>query len=385
MSLHTRLVVTILALLAVALFVALGATFGAIWDWSQDRPDAGSTELRQRVLVASLGAGTAVLALAALVANWTVRRGLRPLREITRVTDAVSRGDLTQRAPARPSRTELGRLSHELNGMLDALQETFDAKTATEQNLRTFLADASHELRTPVASIRGYAELFRRGAVDRPRDLAMAMTRIESEAARMSLLVDAMTSLSRLDHALDRSPRPVNVTTLLTDAAADFSIRHPDRRLTLNAAPALPVTGVEVELRQLFTNLLANAAQHTPPGTTVQVAGQRAGDAVVVTVSDDGPGIAPAERSRVFDRFYRGPAGSAAGARGHGLGLAIAAAVVAQHAGAIAVEDAPGGGGACFTIRLPAPADVSGAQVAMAASAPDNPAEEEPERSNWVR
>jgi two-component system OmpR family sensor kinase len=239
--------------------------------------------------------------------------------------------------------------------MLDRLEQAFAARRSSEERLRRFIADASHELRTPLSSIRGYAELFRMGAAREPAEVEKAMQRIEDEAARMGVLVEDLLALARLDEVPDAPHGEVDLGALARDATDDARVIAPDRRIELRVHGAPTVRGDAHQLRQVLGNLLRNALVHTPDGTPVEVGVERADGQVRVEVRDHGPGL-PADRAALFDRFWRAERGPG----GAGLGLAIVAAVVEAHGGAVSAEDAPGGG-ARFVVRLPAwsPRDVS--------------------------
>ncbi|TDB88421.1 HAMP domain-containing histidine kinase [Actinomadura sp. KC216] len=281
-----------------------------------------------------------------------VRRATRPLEEIAATAARIGDGDLGRRLAVHGPKTEVGRLAEALNGMLAQIEASFREREASRDRLRRFVADASHELRTPVATVRGYAELFRRGAADRPEDLAKAMRRIESEAERMGRLVDEMLLLARLDQGRPLEREPVDLAALAADAVADAAVVEPDRPLALEGDGPVVVTGDAGRLRQVLDNLLANVRRHTPAGTaaTVRVS-ERDGEAVL-EVADEGPGIPAGDRARVFERFYRTDQSRSRDRGGSGLGLSIVAAVAEAHGGRASAADAPGGG-AVFTITLP--------------------------------
>lgn len=223
--------------------------------------------------------------------------------------------------------------------------------------MRQFVADASHELRTPLATVRGYAELYRQGAVSDRAGVTAAMERIEAESGRMSGLVEDLLTLARLDDAPEAETGQVDLTVLAADAVADARVRAPERRISLLGVdgplgPTL-VRGSEPRLRQVVTNLLANALRHTPEGTPVEIAlGTDTGTAVL-EVRDHGPGVPAEVATRVFERFYRAdPSRGRGTGGGSGLGLAIVAAIVATHHGQVGVADTDGGG-ATFIVRLP--------------------------------
>ncbi|GAB3744429.1 sensor histidine kinase [Microlunatus parietis] len=315
-------------------------------------------ELMSRVASAATVSGLVALIAVALLSLSVVRRGLRPLNDIAEVAREIGSGDLTRRVPpSRPS-TEIGRLSAALNAMLGQIERAFAERAASEQQLRRFVADASHELRTPIATIRGHAELFRRGAAARPDDLAKILRRIESEAHRMGLLVDELLLLARLDQGRPLEREPVDLTDLASDAVADAVVTDPGRSIRLDAPDTgagqepVVVQGDPHRLRQVLGNLLSNVIQHTPPDTPAVVRVRRdAGDAVI-EVSDSGPGLPEEERQHIFERFYRTEESRVRHHGGAGLGLSIVAAVTQAHGGTVTAEN-NADGGATFRVRLP--------------------------------
>jgi two-component system OmpR family sensor kinase len=301
-----------------------------------------------------------LLALGAL-AWWLVRIGLRPLERIGVTAGSIAAGDLSRRVDPAEPRTEVGRLGLALNRMLERLEEAFAKQRASEDRLRTFLADASHELRTPLASIRGYAELFRIGAARDPADTEKAMSRIESEAARMGVLVEDLLTLARLDEVRDQIREDVDLSRLAGDAVDDARATAPDRDIDLRASGRVTVPGDPHQLRQVFANLLRNALVHTPAGTPIEVDVRRdeASGSVVLEVRDHGPGLPTDENDALFERFWRAESGRERGKAGSGLGLAIVAGIVSAHHGEVSAENAVGGG-ARFTVRLPSGSPVHG-------------------------
>jgi two-component system OmpR family sensor kinase len=300
--------------------------------------------------------GGVVLVLLALVALVVLTRSLRPLREIATTADAIAAGDLAARIPPAPKRSEIGRVATALNRMLGENEAAFAQRDATEERLRRFLADASHELRTPLTSIRGYAELFRRGAGERPEDLAKVMRAIEDEAARMSRLVEDLLLLARLDDARPLERRAVELDALAERAIEAARAAEPGRLIQFEFAERpLVAEGDPARLRQVIDNLLANVRQHTPAGAPSYVSLRRDGDEVVLTVEDSGPGIAISDRELVFGRFARPDASRDREEGGAGLGLAIVRSIVAAHGGSIGVRAAHPHG-AVFEVRLPAAA-----------------------------
>ena len=309
-------------------------------------------------LLALVGAG--------LAARAVVARSLRPLNRVAATAQQVSqlpldRGEvaLAVRVPpadADPA-SEVGRVGGAFNRMLNNVEEALAARQASETKVRRFVADASHELRNPLAAIRGYAELTRRSRDEMPEDAAYAMSRVESEADRMSHLVDDLLLLARLDSGPDLNRQPVDVAEIVVNAVSDARAAGPDHVWRL-VVPDEPVVGLadRNRIHQVVVNLLANARTHTPPGTSVETAIEVTSGEAVITVTDDGPGIAPEIQPRVFERFtradvsrVRAPGAAAGGSTG--LGLAIVAAVVEAHHGRVAVDSRPGR--TRFTVTVP--------------------------------
>jgi two-component system OmpR family sensor kinase len=237
--------------------------------------------------------------------------------------------------------------------MLDRIAGALSARHASETRVRQFVADASHELRTPLAAIRGYTELAQRKRAELPDDVAHAMSRVESETARMTQLVEDMLLLARLDAGRPLIRESVDLSRLVVDTVSDAHIAGADHQWSLDLPdePVL-VIGDEARLHQVLANLLANARVHTPPGTLVTTSLERARNgAVVLAVTDDGPGIPPTLQPEIFERFARGDSSRSRRGGSTGLGLAIVAAVVKAHDGAIDVRS--GLGSTEFVVRLP--------------------------------
>jgi two-component system OmpR family sensor kinase len=322
-----------------------------------------TTELDQtlhRLIGIELVFSAAVLLFLALLSLAVVRLGLAPLENIAATAGDIAGGDLSRRVEPAEDDTEIGRLGLALNAMLAQIETAFAERAASEDRLRRFVADASHELRTPLTAIRGYAELFRRGAADRPEDLARAMRRIEDEAARMGLLVEDLLLLARLDQGRPLEREPVDLVRVAGDALADLSAIDPSRPVSFEHPESLVVTGDEARLRQVAGNLLGNARVHTPDGTAVHVRVRSSDGQAILEVADEGPGLPPGEEQRVFERFWR-PDGARArtsgasgtGVGGTGLGLSIVAAIVAAHGGTVQAGSPPNGRGAYFMVALP--------------------------------
>lgn len=312
----------------------------------------------------------AVLGGLAALAWWVVKVGLQPLRAMGETAGAIAAGDLSRRVEPADGRTEVGRLGESLNAMLHQIEGAFAERTESENRLRRFIADAAHELRTPLTSIRGYSELFRRGASDRPEDLAKSLQRIEAEAARMGVLVDDLLLLARLDQGRPLESGPVDLAQVTAEVVADARVTHPHRSIILQEpAGEATVTGDRGRLQQAVQNLVANAVAHTPVTTSVEVSVARGDDECLVEVRDDGPGIPPDALPHLFERFYRvDPSRVRSQGGGTGLGLSIVAAVAEAHGGTAEVASTPGEG-ACFRLRLP---------VALAARSPAEPSGPDP-------
>jgi two-component system OmpR family sensor kinase len=305
-----------------------------------------------RLLFVELVVAAGVLLALAALAWWVVKLGLRPLQEMQVTAGAIAAGDLSRRVETADERTEVGRLGLALNQMLQQIEHAFDERAASEARLRRFVGDASHELRTPLTSIRGYAELFRRGAAERPEDLAKAMRRIEEEADRMGVLVDDLLLLARLDQGRPLERAPVDLTRIVGDAVDDARAVAPGRRIEYSPNGAVVVPGDEVRLRQVMANLLQNAVRHTPTDTPVHVRVTTDDDDAIIEVRDEGPGMPTDEADRAFERFWRGDASRTRASGGTGLGLAIVAAIADAHGGSASVDTAPGQG-ATFRVHLP--------------------------------
>lgn len=309
--------------------------------------------------------GTAVLIILGVAGYWVVHRSLRPLVEVEKTAAAIAAGQLDRRVPERDPRTEVGRLSLALNGMLAQIQtamasseDSAEQARTSEERMRRFITDASHELRTPLTTIRGFAELYRQGAA---RDVEMLMSRIESESRRMGLLVDDLLLLARLDAQRPLEQRRVDLLTLATDAVHDAQSIAPKRTITMEVfdGPGTPeVIGDEARLRQVLGNLVANALQHTPETARITVRVGTLSDDAVLEVADEGPGMTPEDARRVFERFYRTDSSRARASGGTGLGLSIVDSLVYAHGGRVTVSTAPGQG-CCFRVSLPRIADVA--------------------------
>ncbi|WP_406507609.1 sensor histidine kinase [Streptomyces sp. NBC_00212] len=355
--------------------------YRAMWDqdhtfvlgFPTDRLDATVNTLVLVVIcVTAAGLVAAGIAGAAIVGV-----ALRPLRRVAATATRVSElplhsGEvaLHERVPGAEAdaRTEVGQVGAALNRMLDHVHEALSARQESETRVRQFVADASHELRTPLASIRGYAELTRRGREDVGPDTRHSLGRIESEAARMTGLVEDLLLLARLDAGRPLSYESTDLSALVVDVVGDAHAAGQDHKWLLEL-PGEPVAvrGDRERLQQVLVNLLANARTHTPPGTAVTARVEVRGPRVVVEIEDTGPGIPPELLPHVFERFARGDASRSRNAGSTGLGLAIVQAVVAAHGGRVTVRSGPGR--TVFGVHLPGAPDAGSLPPTLPAQA----------------
>ncbi len=312
----------------------------------------------QRMLDFAILIGLALIASCALLGWYGVRRAFRPLTQIEDTAAAIAAGDLTRRIPEPAAQDEVASLSRSLNAMLAQIEQSFAVREASEERMRQFVADASHELRTPLAAVRGYAELYRQGAVTEPEDVTGTMRRIEDESIRMGGLVNDLLLLTRLDRQRPLERGPVDLTVLAADAVQDARALDPTRQVRLIGLSGdlepTNIEGDEAKLRQVVTNLVGNAVNHTLAGTDIEIAvGSEAPGRARLEVRDHGDGVDPVKARKVFERFYRAdPSRGRGHGGGNGLGLAIVAAIVSAHDGQVGVAATPGGG-ATFVVDLP--------------------------------
>ncbi|HEU0191077.1 MAG TPA: HAMP domain-containing sensor histidine kinase [Mycobacterium sp.] len=344
--------------------VSVRGANGGLTTVARDLSDIDATI--RHVNLSRLGIGAVVLVVLGIAAYLMVHGSLLPLAEVERTAAAIAAGQLDRRIPERDSRTEVGRLSLALNGMLAQIQRAVAASQMSaadaresEARMRRFVAQASHELRTPLTTIRGFAELYRQGAAS---DIELLMSRIESESRRMGLLVEDLLLLARMDAQRPLERNRVDFLTLATDAVHDAKAIAPDRTVTLEVfdGPGTPeVFGDEARLRQVLSNLVANALQHTPESAAVTVRVGTAGDDAVLEVVDGGHGMSEQDAQRVFERFYRTDASRARVSGGTGLGLPIVDSLARAHGGTVTLDTAPDKG--CrFRVAVPRIVDASG-------------------------
>lgn len=300
--------------------------------------------------------GLLLLIVSALSIWLTITSALRPLKEVERTATAVSAGDISQRLPQRAGKTEVARINTALNSMLDSIEAAFGQRGKALEQMRRFVSDASHELRTPLASVRGYAELYRMGALSKKKDLTDAMNRIESEAVRMTELVENLLVLARLDEKVELATSPTDLAAMAVEAGQDVTLSTGTKvRVTNLEGEALKTFEANVDpssIRQVLINLLTNAARFSPKGQPVVAAFGRVGSQNVIEIRDAGPGVPENLRDKIFERFYRADNSRNRETGGSGLGLAIVKAIVERHGGTIVALDGPNGG-ATFRVELP--------------------------------
>ena len=306
--------------------------------------------LHRLVLIEAL-VTLAVLGGLALLGLWVIRVGLRPLTEIGATAATIAAGDLSHRVARADDRTEVGRLGLALNAMLAQIEAAFRAREASERKLRQFVADASHELRTPLAAVRAYSELFSRGAAQRPADLERSLAGISRKSERMSVLVEDLLLLARLDEGRPLESTPVELQEVVAESVETARALEPRRTIHCRVDEAT-VLGDRDRLRQVVDNLLANVRAHADPEASVEIALERSNGSVRLSVADSGPGLTEEQAEHVFERFYRADPSRARSAGGAGLGLSIVAAAIGAHGWRASASSAPGEG-AVFTVELP--------------------------------
>lgn len=371
-----------------------------------DQIDTSNTLTRFCAMV-----GIAVVLIGAILGTIVMQSTLAPLKRIEKTAAKIAAGDLSQRVPDLPENTEVGSLSMSLNTMLTRIEESFHAQEETTEKMKRFVSDASHELRTPLAAIHGYAELYKMQR-DMPGTLERAdesIEHIEASSARMTVLVEDLLSLARLDEGrgIDITQQ-VKLTSVVNDAADDLHALDPDRGITCGQVvlqagsdmehpsrlafqpgtmPDITLTGDASRLRQVVTNIVGNIHRYTPADSPVEVSmgvlpasispeslsrmpsneqslhhfieaievGQsmQVGmNYAIVRFSDHGPGVPADARSKIFERFYTADPSRARQKGGTGLGMAIAQSVVKAHHGFICASGSDGTG-LTLTVVLP--------------------------------
>lgn len=298
--------------------------------------------------------GLLLLTLIAIASRIVIKVGMRPLEDVEVTAGRIAAGDLSARMPDANEKTEVGRLVTSLNSMLSRIESSFAARTESEDRLRRFVADASHELRTPITAIRGFSELYRQGAVAEGEPTKEIISRIEGESKRMGSLVEDLLLLARLDQAREMESKPVNLADVVESAVISARVSGPHHHVTFDKPTEEVFTlGDESRIHQVIANLLANARAHTPAGTEIDVAISRGSDGIRIAVADNGPGLSGEAQKKIFERFYRAdPSRVRVDGEGSGLGLSIVDAVMGAHGGSVSVESELGKG-ATFTLFFP--------------------------------
>lgn len=296
--------------------------------------------------------GVLLLFLSGLAIWLTITSALRPLKEVERTAEAVKSGKFSSRLVQHHGKTEIGRINRALNSMLDSIESAVRGKDKTLSQMRRFVSDASHELRTPLVTVRGYAELYRMGAIKSKQDLTEAMGRIESEAIRMSGLVESLLTLTRMDELENMKKKPSDLIDLAQASVKDASVAH--QEISFRVSTEMKTCILEIDgdrIKQVLTNLLANASRFAPKSSEVTVEIKDLGESIRVSIIDRGEGVPESLREKIFDRFYRIDNSRNRETGGSGLGLAIAKSIIDAHGGKIWVDQTPGGG-ATFSFEL---------------------------------
>ncbi|HEY7814146.1 MAG TPA: ATP-binding protein [Nakamurella sp.] len=308
-------------------------------------PMADLDEQLRRLILAELLITAGLLVLLGATAGLVIRRELRPLESMASTADAIARGDLSRRVTESDPSTEIGRLGYAFNDMLDGISSLLDERRRGENKLRRFVADASHELRTPVAAVRGYTDLYQAGALPDESAVDRAMQRMGFESRRMGALVDDLLTLIQADAENAVGHDLVDLNELLAGVVDDAAVIDQTRTWRLAASNGgVDVLGDRLRLHQVFANLLSNIRTHTPEGTTATISVLPGLGEIAVSVSDNGPGVPDEDLDRLFDRFYRVDPSRSRERGGTGLGLSIVAAIVRGHGGRIVASHTPGGG-----------------------------------------
>ena len=298
--------------------------------------------------------GLLLLTLITLATRLVIRIGMKPLKDVEETAGEIAGGNLSARMPDASPETEVGRLVTALNAMLSRIESSFAARVESENRLRRFVADASHELRTPITAIRGFSELYRQGAVKGDDAINDLFARIEGESVRMGSLTEDLLLLARLDQARVMDMKPVNITEVVEAAIASARVVGTSHPISFDSTYVeLFVLGDQPRIHQVIANLLANVRAHTPRGTATKLTLARDADGVRIRVSDSGPGLSIEDQKRIFERFYRADLSrSRVDGEGSGLGLSIVDAVMRAHGGSVSVESELGQG-ATFILFFP--------------------------------
>jgi two-component system OmpR family sensor kinase len=321
------------------------------------QPESRVDAVTHKLLLVELILLVSALLFVGLMASWWIRLSLRPLQRVAQTAGQVAllpldRGDvdIPARVPASNPATEVGQVSSAVNAMLDNVESSLRTRQDTEDRLRRFVSDAGHELRTPLAAIRGYAELVRRAGIAHPEQALTSAGRIETAASRMGGLVDDLLLLASLDEGRPLLLERVDLGGLAHDALTEVQASSRGHDWRILASDEVTVLADGPRLHQVISNLLTNAVAYTPPGTTVVIGVSRSSDMAVLQVRDNGPGFSTELLPHATERFRRGETSRSRATGGSGLGLSIVRAIVESHGGTLQVAN---DGGAVITVRLP--------------------------------
>jgi two-component system OmpR family sensor kinase len=310
--------------------------------------------LLRRLALVERYVAAAALATASAAVWWMVRKGLGPLRGLAEAVGSLDLSNPVARVHIDATSSEVHDLATATNLLIRRMDEALAREQATQDSLRRFVADASHELRTPTAAISAYAQLFELGARDRPDDLARSMSGIQRETSRMRDLVEELLTLTAADGPIAHETQPVDVRAVVEQAVDAALTIAPCWTVTVGLDPGLGTVLAEpVHLRRALDNLLNNVRAHTPSGTHARVEACRDGTQIAISVADDGPGLTAGERAQMFDRFWRKDTSRSRQAGGTGLGLSIVACLAHSWNGHVTASQTPGGG---LTVCLHLPA-----------------------------
>ena len=315
--------------------------------------DVDDSIARLQYLMLLIGVATMILII--VLSRRAITISLKPLAAVESTAEAIAEGNLSARLPIAKPETEVGRLVGSLNQMLTRIEDSFAVRVKSEEKLRRFVADASHELRTPLTAIRGFAELHRQGAVTGEEKTRELIGRIEDESIRMGTLVEDLLLLARLDQSPEIEREPVNLNELIHSASESARASSPEHQISMILPDEeLFILGDRNRIFQVVANLLENARNHTPAGSSIQVSLTESEDEIKIEVADNGPGIEKHDLERIFERFYRADSSRTRTRKseGSGLGLSIVKAVMQAHGGDVTV-DSTMGVGSTFTLHFP--------------------------------
>jgi two-component system OmpR family sensor kinase len=322
-------------------------------------PKRGVDDTIARLILIEVIVFVIAVAMTAVAGAGCVKLTLRPLDRVSRTARSVTdlplgsgHVQLPSRLPNTAPHTEVGRVTDAVNRMLEHVESAFVERQTSETLLRQFVADASHELRTPVAVIRSHAEYAQMTGQNLGADVEEALGRISAESVRMGALVDDLLLLARLDSGRPLQLAPVDLTRIVLDATMDFQALDSDHQWELDLPDTeIIIDGDQNSLRQVVVNLLTNVVEHTPPGTNAIITLAPDDSGVALVVADNGPGIPPAFLPHIFERFARADSAREHTSGESGLGLSIVEAIATAHEGTITVTSEPGA--TAFTLRIP--------------------------------